>query len=48
MRSLRSLGSVDEGEPLQAPREGRLEKGKLIVLCAFGAGLNWGGALVRW
>lgn len=32
----------------EAQREGRLERGKLVVMCAFGAGLNWGGALVRW
>jgi 3-oxoacyl-[acyl-carrier-protein] synthase-3 len=29
-------------------RAGRVEKGKLVVLVAFGAGLTWGGALVRW
>lgn len=32
----------------EARREGRLEKGKLVVLVAFGAGLTWGGTLVRW
>jgi len=32
----------------EAVAEGRLERGKLLVMCAFGAGLNWGGALVRW
>jgi 3-oxoacyl-[acyl-carrier-protein] synthase III len=32
----------------EAESQGRLEEGKLIVMCAFGAGLNWGGALVRW
>ena len=32
----------------EAIREGRVEKGKLVVLVAFGAGLTWGGALVRW
>lgn len=26
----------------------RLQKGDLIILVAFGAGLTWGGALVRW
>lgn len=29
-------------------REGRLEPGKLVVLAAFGAGLTWSGALLRW
>lgn len=32
----------------EARRAGRLEKGKLVVLVAFGAGLTWGGALIRW
>lgn len=32
----------------EAIRAGRIEAGKLLVMCAFGAGLNWGGALVRW
>jgi len=32
----------------EAQRAGRLERGKLVVMTAFGAGLNWGGALVRW
>ncbi len=29
-------------------RAGRVEKGKLVVLVAFGAGLTWGGTLIRW
>ncbi len=32
----------------EAVRAGRVEQGKLVVLVAFGAGLTWGGALVRW
>ncbi|MDZ4774242.1 MAG: beta-ketoacyl-ACP synthase III [Planctomycetota bacterium] len=32
----------------EAVRAGRMEKGKLVVLVAFGAGLTWGGALLRW
>ncbi len=32
----------------EAAREGRLEPGKLVVTCAFGAGLTWGGSLMRW
>lgn len=27
---------------------GLVESGKLVAMCAFGAGLTWGGALVRW
>ncbi len=32
----------------EALRDGRLEKGKLVVLVAFGAGLTWGASLLRW
>ena len=32
----------------EAHREGRLESGKLVVMAAFGAGLAWGGTLLRW
>ncbi len=32
----------------EAYREGALEKGKLVVSAAFGAGLTWGHFLVRW
>jgi 3-oxoacyl-[acyl-carrier-protein] synthase-3 len=32
----------------EAVRAGRLEKGKLVVLVAFGAGLTWGATLIRW
>jgi 3-oxoacyl-[acyl-carrier-protein] synthase-3 len=32
----------------EAVEQGRLEKGKLVVLVAFGAGLTWGGTLIRW
>jgi 3-oxoacyl-[acyl-carrier-protein] synthase-3 len=32
----------------EAIEQDRIERGKLLVMCAFGAGLNWGGALVRW
>ncbi|MGB1815465.1 MAG: beta-ketoacyl-ACP synthase III [Rubripirellula sp.] len=29
-------------------REGKLERGDLVLLCGFGAGLAWGTALLRW
>jgi len=32
----------------EANLQGRLQKGKLILLCGFGAGLTWGTALVRY
>jgi 3-oxoacyl-[acyl-carrier-protein] synthase-3 len=32
----------------EAVRAGRCPPGKLVILAAFGAGLTWGGALLRW
>ncbi|MBI3948965.1 MAG: ketoacyl-ACP synthase III [Acidobacteria bacterium] len=32
----------------EAARQGRLKKGDLVVLTAFGAGLTWAGAVLRW
>lgn len=32
----------------EAVRAGRAKKGQLVVLVAFGAGLTWGGSLLRW
>lgn len=32
----------------EARRGGRLVKGKLVILVAFGAGLTWGASLIRW
>ncbi len=32
----------------EAARAGKLERGDLILLLAFGAGLSWGSALLRW
>lgn len=32
----------------EAVRQGRVPKGKLVVLVAFGAGLTWGASLLRW
>jgi 3-oxoacyl-[acyl-carrier-protein] synthase III len=32
----------------EAAKSGRLEKGKLVVMVAFGAGLTWGATLLRW
>jgi 3-oxoacyl-[acyl-carrier-protein] synthase-3 len=32
----------------EARRSGRLKRGDLVLLVAFGAGLTYGGALVRW
>jgi 3-oxoacyl-[acyl-carrier-protein] synthase III len=29
-------------------RSGRVKKGDLILMAAFGAGVTWGGALIRW
>jgi len=32
----------------EAVRAGRVEKGKLVIFVAFGAGLTWGSTLIRW
>ena len=32
----------------QAYEEGRLAQGNLVLLAAFGAGLTWGSAVVKW
>jgi 3-oxoacyl-[acyl-carrier-protein] synthase-3 len=32
----------------EAVRDGRIKRGDLILFTAFGAGLTWGAALVRW
>jgi len=32
----------------EAVREGRMQKGDLVLMVAFGAGLSWASALVRW
>lgn len=32
----------------EATREGRLERGDLLVLVAFGSGFTWGANLIRW
>lgn len=32
----------------EAVRAGRVRKGDLVLLCAFGGGLTWGSALIRW
>ena len=32
----------------QAVQQGRLEKGDLVALAAFGAGFTWGATLMRW
>lgn len=32
----------------EAVRAGQIEKGKLVVLVAFGAGVTWGASLLRW
>lgn len=32
----------------EANRNGRIEAGDLVLLCAFGGGFTWGAVLVRW
>jgi 3-oxoacyl-[acyl-carrier-protein] synthase-3 len=32
----------------QAEAEGRIRKGSLVLLVAFGAGFTWGSTVIRW
>ena len=32
----------------EAYREGRIQRGDLVLMCGFGAGLTWGTGLFRW
>lgn len=32
----------------EARREGRLKKGNIVMLVAFGGGLTWGSSIIRW
>lgn len=32
----------------EAHRDGRIKKGDIVALAGFGAGLTWGGAIIRW
>ncbi|HSM61480.1 MAG TPA: 3-oxoacyl-[acyl-carrier-protein] synthase III C-terminal domain-containing protein, partial [Longimicrobiales bacterium] len=32
----------------EAVREGRVARGDLVCLVAFGSGFTWGAALIRW
>ena len=32
----------------EAVRDGRIQKGQLVLMEAMGGGLTWGSALVRW
>ena len=31
----------------EAVRDGRIKKGDTVLMCALGAGISWGSALVR-
>lgn len=32
----------------EARKEGRLSKGDIVMLVAFGGGLTWGSSVIRW
>ena len=32
----------------EAVRSGRVQRGDLILIVAFGAGLTWGAAIIEW
>ncbi|GIX03527.1 MAG: 3-oxoacyl-[acyl-carrier-protein] synthase 3 [Planctomycetaceae bacterium] len=50
--NLQQYGNTSAGSiPLaldEAHRQGRIQRGDLVVLSGFGAGLSWGTALIRW
>jgi 3-oxoacyl-[acyl-carrier-protein] synthase-3 len=33
---------------VEAVKEGRIKKGDIVLLDAFGAGLVWGAAVIKW
>ena len=50
--NLRKYGNTSAASvPLaldEALAEGRVKEGDLVLLVVFGAGLTWGGCLLRW
>ena len=32
----------------EAHRQGRMQRGDVVLLCTFGGGLTWGSLLMRW
>ena len=52
VQNIDRLGNTSAGSvPIaldEAARAGRLKEGDLVCLVAFGGGLAWGSALVRW
>ena len=33
---------------VEAVDDGRIQPGSVLLLAAFGAGLTWGGTIIRW
>jgi len=52
LRNIDEYGNTSAGSiPLalaEAVRAGKVKKGDIIAISGFGAGLNWGGAVIRW
>jgi 3-oxoacyl-[acyl-carrier-protein] synthase-3 len=52
MNNIQRLGNCSAGAlPIllaEASRAGRIEKGQLVSLTAFGSGFTWGSAVIRW
>ncbi|HRX78576.1 MAG: ketoacyl-ACP synthase III [Planctomycetaceae bacterium] len=50
--NLEQYGNTSAGSiPLalaEADQQGRINRGDLVLMCGFGAGLTWGTALLRW
>lgn len=52
LRNIAEYGNTSAGSiPLaltEAVRAGKIKKGDIIAISGFGAGLNWGAAVIRW
>jgi len=52
LRNIAEYGNTSAGSiPLalaEAVREGKVKKGDIIAIAGFGAGLNWGAAIIKW
>ena len=52
MTNLKKYGNTSAGSiPIaldEAVREGLIKRGDVIATAGFGAGLSWGGAILKW
>jgi 3-oxoacyl-[acyl-carrier-protein] synthase-3 len=52
LKNISEYGNTSAGSiPLclaEAVRDGKVKKGDIIAISGFGAGLNWGAAIIKW